>query len=97
MTEARFKPGDRVLYRGTGTVEKGVVVCCWTYEDGVEEGLNDCYVAFFGADVCRDRDAFDEAALEAAGLEGHSAAIDLRLQKIRRARREREAAREAEM
>jgi histidinol dehydrogenase len=42
-----------------------------------------------GADVMR------LAALE--GLPGHGASVELRLQKIRRARREREAAREAEM
>jgi hypothetical protein len=35
------------------------------------------------------------AALE--GLGGHASSVDLRLQKIRRARREREAAREAEV
>jgi hypothetical protein len=35
------------------------------------------------------------AALE--GLGGHAVSVDLRLQKIRRARREREAAREAEV
>jgi histidinol dehydrogenase len=42
-----------------------------------------------GADVMR------LAALE--GLGGHAVSVDLRLQKIRRARREREAAREAEV
>ena len=41
-----------------------------------------------GADVIR------LAALE--GLNGHATSIDLRLQKIRRARREREAARDAD-
>jgi histidinol dehydrogenase len=41
-----------------------------------------------GADVIR------LAALE--GLNGHAASIDLRLQKIRKARREREAARDAD-
>ena len=34
---------------------------------------------------------------EIEGLEGHGRSVDLRLQKIRRARREREAAREAEI
>ena len=33
---------------------------------------------------------------EIEGLTGHGLSVDLRLQKIRRARREREAAREAE-
>ena len=33
---------------------------------------------------------------ELEGLTGHGRSVDLRLQKIRRARREREAAREAE-
>jgi hypothetical protein len=33
---------------------------------------------------------------ELEGLTGHGRAVELRLQKIRRARREREAAREAE-
>jgi hypothetical protein len=33
---------------------------------------------------------------ELEGLPGHGASVELRLQKIRRARREREAAREAE-
>jgi histidinol dehydrogenase len=33
---------------------------------------------------------------ELEGLSGHGRSVDLRLQKIRRARREREAAREAE-
>ena len=34
---------------------------------------------------------------EMEGLRGHGRSVDLRLQKIRRARREREAAREAEL
>ena len=41
-----------------------------------------------GADVIR--------LAELEGLTGHGRAVELRLQKIRRARREREAAREAE-
>ena len=42
-----------------------------------------------GADVIR--------LAEMEGLSGHGASVELRLQKIRRARREREAAREAEL
>jgi histidinol dehydrogenase len=42
-----------------------------------------------GADVIR--------LAEVEGLTGHGVSVDLRLQKIRRARREREAAREAEL
>jgi hypothetical protein len=46
-TGSTFAPGDRVIYDGTGGRECGVVVHAWkSVELG---GLEDCYVAFFGA------------------------------------------------
>ena len=41
MAEPRLRPGDRVLLKATG--ERGVVVCTWD-----DDGITDCYVAFFG-------------------------------------------------
>jgi len=64
---------------------------------GVEDFLKRTSVIRFEPPKLRElgADVMRLAALE--GLGGHAASVDLRLQKIRRARREREAAREAEV
>jgi len=64
---------------------------------GVEDFLKRTSVVRFEPPKLRElgTDVMRLAALE--GLGGHAASVDLRLQKIRRARREREAAREAEV
>jgi histidinol dehydrogenase len=63
---------------------------------GVEDFLKRMSVTRFEPPKLRElgADVIRLAALE--GLNGHAASIDLRLQKIRRARREREAARDAD-
>jgi histidinol dehydrogenase len=63
---------------------------------GVEDFLKRTSVIRFEAPKLRElgQDVMRLAALE--GLAGHKRSVDLRLQKIRRARREREAARETE-
>ncbi len=63
---------------------------------GVEDFLKRMSVTRFEPPKLRElgSDVIRLAALE--GLNGHAASIDLRLQKIRRARREREAARDAD-
>jgi len=64
---------------------------------GVEDFLKRTSVVRFEPPKLRElgSDVMRLAALE--GLGGHAVSVDLRLQKIRRARREREAAREAEV
>jgi histidinol dehydrogenase len=64
---------------------------------GVEDFLKRTSVIRFEPPKLRElgSDVMRLAALE--GLGGHASSVDLRLQKIRRARREREAAREAEV
>ena len=63
---------------------------------GVEDFLKRMSVTRFEPPKLRElgSDVIRLAALE--GLNGHATSIDLRLQKIRRARREREAARDAD-
>ena len=63
---------------------------------GVEDFLKRTSVLRFEPAKLRDlgSDVIRLAGIE--GLEGHGRSVDLRLQRIRRARREREAAREAE-
>ena len=46
--------------------------------------------------ISRMDDGIGRILAELEGLGGHARSVELRLQKIRRARREREAAREAE-
>jgi histidinol dehydrogenase len=64
---------------------------------GVEDFLKRTSFIRFEPPKLRELGAEAMKLAELEGFEGHSAAIDLRLQKIRRARREREAAREAEI
>jgi histidinol dehydrogenase len=64
---------------------------------GVEDFLKRTSFIRFEPPKLRELGAEAMRLAELEGFEGHSAAIDLRLQKIRRARREREAAREAEI
>ncbi len=63
---------------------------------GVEDFLKRTSFIKFEPPKLRELGAEAMRLAELEGLEGHSRAIDLRLQKIRRARREREAAREIE-
>lgn len=62
----------------------------------VEDFLKRTSFVKFEPPKLRELGAETTRLAELEGLEGHSKAIDLRLQKIRRARREREAAREIE-
>jgi len=39
-----FTPGDRVVFRGTGEPECGIIICTWTDQHGDQH----CYIAFFG-------------------------------------------------
>ena len=63
---------------------------------GVEDFLKRMSVVRFEPPKLRELGADVIRLAELEGLTGHAVSIDLRLQKIRRARREREAAREAE-
>ncbi len=63
---------------------------------GVEDFLKRMSVTRFEPSKLRELGADVMRLAELEGLTGHAVSIDLRLQKIRRARREREAAREAE-
>jgi histidinol dehydrogenase len=64
---------------------------------GVDDFLKRTSIVRFEPPKLRELglDVIRLAAIE--GLTGHGRSVDLRLQKIRRARREREAAREAEL
>jgi len=64
---------------------------------GVEDFLKRMAFVRFEPPKLRELGADVMRLAELEGLPGHGASIELRLQKIRRARREREAAREAEM
>lgn len=47
MADRQFNPGDRVMYKGGKLFECGIVIHSWINKDGIE----DCYVAFFGEGV----------------------------------------------
>jgi histidinol dehydrogenase len=64
---------------------------------GVDDFLKRMVFMKFEASKLRELGADVIRLAEVEGLRGHGRAVDLRLQKIRRARREREAAREVEM
>jgi histidinol dehydrogenase len=64
---------------------------------GVEDFLKRMAFVRFEPPKLRELGADVMRLAELEGLPGHGASVELRLQKIRRARREREAAREAEM
>jgi histidinol dehydrogenase len=64
---------------------------------GVEDFLKRTSFVKFEPPKLRELGAEVIRLAEVEGLKGHGASVDLRLQKIRRARREREAAREAEL
>ena len=64
---------------------------------GVEDFLKRTSVTRFEPPKLRELGADVMRLAEMEGLGGHARSVDLRLQKIRRARREREAAREAEV
>ncbi len=64
---------------------------------GVEDFLKRTSVVRFEPPKLRELGLDVMRLAELEGLSGHAVSVDLRLQKIRRARREREAAREAEL
>jgi histidinol dehydrogenase len=64
---------------------------------GVEDFLKRTSVVRFEPPKLRELGADVIRLAELEGLSGHAKSVELRLQKIRRARREREAAREAEL